>query len=187
MSKRTKPRPSKLLHAVDARKAQQRLRDAASPSGSASVSPVLKLHIPAPTADPRRRRQRGFERRRCSRCSSSSATASRLASRADQDRQVRHGGRVDPFEHNALFIDQRQLAVVLPDRGRLTFDNVHHQSIGQAPRNARFLDPAILQQTRCAPCRDQPAASPSNAGQARSHRPVSRSIRSMPFTSTRLT
>ena len=76
------------------------------------------------------------------------ASCSSLAVRAgaDQQRQIGHLRDRHAVEDHAFGIDQRELALVLPQRGRLALDDVDHQRVGQAARNPRILDPAEAQQ-----------------------------------------
>jgi hypothetical protein len=69
----------------------------------------------------------------------------RIRAGADQQRKVGHFRDRDAIEHDAFPIDQRQLALALPQgRGR-TLDDIDYQRIRQAPRHSRVLHPSELQ------------------------------------------
>ena len=65
---------------------------------------------------------------------------------ADQQRQVGHLVDRHAVEDDAVRVDQRKPALVLPQRRGLALDDVDDQRVGQPARNARVLDPAELQQ-----------------------------------------
>ncbi len=48
------------------------------------------------------------------------------------------------IEDDAFIVDERQLPLVLPQRGRRSSTMSNDERVGQAPRNSRVLDPAEL-------------------------------------------
>ena len=52
----------------------------------------------------------------------------------------------DDVEHHPLRVDQRELALALPQRGGLALDDVDDERIGKAAKHASILDPAEAKQ-----------------------------------------
>ena len=68
-----------------------------------------------------------------------------VGARADHQRQVGHGADRHPVKDNAFAVDQ-VARPVLPHRRGGPLDDVDHQRVGKAPRDARILDPAEPEQ-----------------------------------------
>ncbi len=105
----------------------------------------IEADVPAAIADPARARDQRLQPRRRVHHARERGRM-RVGVGADHDRQIGHRLRIDRLQHDAVLVDQVELALILPDRRRLALDDVDEQRVGQPPRDARVRHPAILQQ-----------------------------------------
>ena len=144
------------------REAGERRRASSSPSGSVSVSPLWKRMSQRRWPTQVAPAICGLQRAAPPASRAPSAPIWRLASGPITSGRSGIASTPHRLQHDAVGVDQAQLPVVLPDRGRLALDDVDDQRVGQPARHPRLADPAEAEQPRARRRRDRPAASPSN-------------------------
>ena len=104
----------------------------------------LEVEVPPTTANPGCRRQLRLQGRHRIH---QAAKLLRLRIRARPDKQwkVRHLVDRDAIQDHAVGIDERELSLVLPQRGRRPLDDIDHQCVRKPPRNPGVLDPAVTE------------------------------------------